>query len=81
MIINNAWRGANLRGLIGVALMGALGLTGCVVEPGVGVAYVGPPVVVEAPPPVYVAPAPVVVEPELVVPIPIFVGGGGRYRR
>ncbi len=66
-----------------------LGLTGCVVEPGRGVAYVGPPVVVEsapveyvAPAPVYVAPAPVVVEPQLVVPIPIFIGGGGgRYRR
>ena len=55
--------------------MGVFGLIGCVVQPVGGVAYVGPPAAV------YVAPAPVVVEPELVMPIPIFIGGGGRYRR
>ncbi len=70
-----------MRWFAGVALTGMLGFSGCVVEPGPRVAYVGPPVVVEEAPAVYVAPAPVVVEPELVLPIPIFIGGGGRYRR
>jgi len=74
MINKTASGGKNLRCLVGLALVGMLGLVGCVVQPVGGVAYVGPPAAV------YVAPAPVVVEPELVMPVPIFIGGG-RYRR
>jgi len=73
MIKENILRGKNFRWLVGVALVGVLGLAGCVVEPVGGVAYVAPPAEV------IVAPAPVVVGPEVVVPV--FIGGGGRYRR
>jgi hypothetical protein len=80
MTNKNVLCGKNFRWLAGVVLAGMLGLTGCVVQPGAGVAYVGPPVVVAGPPAVYEAPAPVVVGPEVVVPLFIG-GGGGRYRR
>jgi hypothetical protein len=73
MLIKNVLRGKNFRLLFGAALLGLLGLTGCIVAPGPGVAYVGPPAEV------VVAPVPVVVGPEVVVPF--FIGGGGRYRR
>jgi hypothetical protein len=68
----------NTRWVFCAAFLGALALTGCVVAPAGGVAYVGPPAVYAAPEPVYVAPAPVYVGPEVVVPV--FVGGGGRRR-
>jgi len=79
MTNKNVLRGKNFGWLAGLAIVGMLQLSGCAVEPGGGVAYVGPPVIVEAAPVEYVAPAPVIVEPAVVVPI--FVGGGGRYRR
>jgi hypothetical protein len=74
----------NIRGMFGVTLLGTLALTGCVAEPGGGVAFIPPPVIVEAPPPVYVAPEPVFVAPEPVLVGPeiiVPIGGGGRYRR
>ena len=75
MLNTTVLRGKNFCRMAGLALVGMLGLAGCVVQPAAGVVYESPP------PAVYVAPAPVVVEPELVLPIPIFIGGGGRYRR
>jgi len=75
MTNKTALGGKNSHWILGIAFLGVFGLIGCVVQPVGGVAYVGPPAAV------YVAPAPVVVEPELVMPIPIFIGGGGRYRR
>ena len=68
----NVFRINDVRGRFCAAILGALMLAGCVVEPAGGVAYV-------APEPVMVAPVPVVVGPEVVVPV--FVGGGGRSRR
>jgi hypothetical protein len=62
----------NVLGMFLAASLGALTLTGCIVQPA-GEVVVGPPAAV------YVAPEPVYVGPQVVVPLVI--GGGGRYYR
>ena len=69
MITKNIFHIINVRWIFCAVSLGMLALTGCAVEPGGAVAYVGPPVIV--------APEPVIVGPEVIVPVEV---GGGRDR-